>query len=131
MKASSGFTVVELLVAIVFLGVVGTVFFQQQQAVRVLHRDQDRKVAINAIHYNLEEVVKPALGGYPRVLNATQLKAMDKALLRDPAGIMIGEPTSQYHYEPTGCNGSDICAGYTLRADLERESDFIKTNRKA
>ncbi len=129
MKASSGFTVVELLVAIAFLGVVGTLLFQQQQDLRIIHRDQDRKTAINAIYYNLEEVVKPTLGGYPRTLSAVQLKAMDKALLKDPAGVSIGEPTSQYRYEPTGCNGGDICAGYTLRADLEREADFIKTNR--
>lgn len=131
MKTSSGFTVVELLVACAFLGVVGTLLFQQQQAVHIIHRDQDRKVAINAIHYNLEEVVKPALGGYPRTLSASQLKAMDKALLRDPSGVLIGEPTSQYRYEPTGCNGGDVCTGYTLRADLEKEADFVKKNRKA
>jgi hypothetical protein len=131
MKASHGFTVVELLVAVAFLGIVGTLLFQQQQSVRIIHADQDHKVAINAIHYNLEEVVKPALGGYPRVLSASQLKAMDKALLRDPSGVLIGEPTSQYRYEPTGCNGGEVCTGYTLRADLEREADFVKTNRKA
>jgi hypothetical protein len=131
MKASHGFTVVELLVAVAFLGIVGTLLFQQQQSVRIIHEDRDRKIAINAIHYNLEEVVKPALGGYPRVLSASQLKAMDKALLRDPSGVLIGEPTSEYRYEPTGCNGGDVCTGYTLRADLEREADFIKTNRKA
>ena len=131
MKASSGFTVVELLVAIAFLGIVGTLLFQQQQSLRTIHRDHDRKVAINAIHYNLEEVVRPALGGYPRTLSASQLKAMDKALLRDPSGVLIGESASEYRYEPTGCNGGDICTGYTLRADLEREADFVKTNRKA
>ncbi len=128
MKSSSGFTVVELLVTIVFLGIVGTILLQQQQSLRVIHRDQDRKVAINAIHYNLEEVVKPTLGGYPRILRATQLKAMDKELLKDPSGVAVGQPTSEYRYEPTGCNGGDICTGYTLRADLEREADFVKTN---
>lgn len=128
MKASSGFTIVELLVTIVFLGIVGTIFFEQQQSLHVIHRDQDRKVAINAIYYNLEEVVKPSLGGYPRTLKASQLKAMDQGLLKDPSGVMIGEPNSQYHYEPTGCNGGEVCSGYTLRADLEREADFIKSN---
>lgn len=131
MKTSSGFTVVELLVAIAFVGVIATLLFQQQQSMQIIHRDQDRKVAINAIHYNLEEVVKPALGGYPRVLSSNQLKAMDKSLLRDPSGVLIGEPASEYRYEATGCNGGNVCTGYTLRADLERESDFVKTNRKA
>lgn len=128
MKTSSGFTVVELLATIVFVGIVGTLFYELLQTQSVIHRDQDRKVAINAIHYNLEEVVKPALGGYPRALNATQLTAMDKALLKDPSGVMIGEAGSEYRYEPTGCNGGEVCAGYTLRANLEREVDFVKTS---
>lgn len=131
MKTSSGFTVVELLATIVFVSIIGTLFFELKQTLDVVHRDQDRKVAINTIHYNLEEVVRPSLGGYPRLLNATQLKAMDKALLKDPTGVMAGEANSQYRYEPTGCNGSEICAGYTLRADLEREADFVKTNPKS
>lgn len=128
MNTSSGFTVVELLVTIVFVGIVGTLLYQQQQAVRAVHRDQDRKVAINAIHYNLEEIVKPTLGGYPRTLSASQLKSLDKAFLKDPSGVSIGQPTSEYRYEPTGCNGGDVCGGYTLRADLEHEADFVKAS---
>lgn len=127
MKHSAGFTVVEALVAIVFLGLVVAVVYSQNQSLQMVHRDQDRKTAINAIYYNLEEVVKPALGGYPRILQVSQLKAMDSKLFTDPSGQSIGKPTSEYHYEPTGCNGGDICSGYTLRAELERETDFIKT----
>lgn len=130
MKTSSGFTVVELLATIVFVSIIGTLFFELKQTLDVVHRDQDRKVAINAIHYNLEEVVKPSLGGYPRFLNASQLGAVDKAVLKDPSGVMVGEATSQYRYEPTGCNGGEVCTGYVLRADLEREADFVKTNPK-
>jgi type II secretory pathway pseudopilin PulG len=128
MKASSGFTLVELLMTIVFLGITGTVFFQQHEAVQVVQRDRDRKIAINAIHYNLEEVVKAKLGGYPRTLSAAQLTAMDKSLLKDPRGVAIGASTSEYRYEPTGCNGGDVCTGYVLRANLERETDFVKNN---
>ena len=131
MKVSSGFTVVELLMIVVFLGITGTVFFQQQQAVQAVHRDRDRKIAINAIHYNLEEVVRPKLGGYPRSLTATQLTAMDKSLLKDPRGATIGTSASEYRYEPTGCNGGNICKGYVLRADLENETDFIKSSLKS
>lgn len=128
MKHSAGFTVVELLVALVFLGLVTGIAYSQQQALETVHRDQDRKVALNAIYYNLEEVVRPALGGYPRILAANQLRAMDASLLVDPQGNKIGESDSDYRYEPTGCNGGDLCSGYTLRASLERETDFIKTN---
>lgn len=128
MKASRGFSVVELMVAIVFLGVVGTVIYEQQGALRSIHRDQSRKVAMNEIYYNLEEVVKPKLGGYPRLLTAAQLTAMDKRYLKDPAGVLVGASDSQYRYEPTGCNGGDVCRGYTLRADLEREADFVRSS---
>lgn len=131
MKHSAGFTVVELLVALVFLGLVAGVAYSQYQALEIVHRDQDRKVAINAIHYNLEEVVRPTLGGYPRVLAVNQLRAMDPNLLVDPQGNRLGEPGSDYRYEPTGCNGGDLCAGYTLRTSLERETDFVRKNPQA
>lgn len=129
MKTDRGFTVVETLVTIIFLGVVSTVGYALFEAIRMTHRDQDRKVAINTIHANLEEVVKPKLKGYPRVLSAAQLTAMDKELLKDPEGILIGAQSSDYRYEPTKCNGGDVCGGYTLSADLEREADFVKKNR--
>lgn len=128
MKHSAGFTVVELLVALVFLGLISGVAYSQYQTLEIVHRDQDRKTAINAIYHNIEEVVRPELGGYPRVLIAAQLRAMDAALLVDPQGNKLGEPNSDYRYEPTGCNGGDLCSGYTLRASLERETDFVKTN---
>lgn len=129
MKTDRGFTVVETLVTIIFLGVVGTVGYALFEAIRMTHRDQDRKVAINTIHANLEEVVRPKLKGYPRVLSAAQLTAMDKELLKDPDGTLIGAQSSDYRYEPTKCNGGDVCGGYVLSADLEREADFVKKNR--
>lgn len=129
MRNSSGFTVVETLVTIIFLGVLSTAGYSLYEAVRMTHRDQDRKVAINTIHHNLKEVVRPQLGAYPKTLNASQLTAMDAALLKDPSGVRIGRQDSDYRYEPTGCNGSDTCRGYTLIADLERETDFTKTDR--
>lgn len=128
MKTSSGFTVVEILVLFLFLSVLGAVIYDRYQVLETIHRDKDRKVAINAMYYNLEEVVRPSLNGYPRVLTANTLKAMDKALFLDPSGIRVDDPLSDYRYEPTGCNGGDVCRGYTLRADLERENDFVRTS---
>lgn len=129
MKASQGFTAIELLVALALLGIVAAIGWSQYMSLSAMHRDQDRKIAINAIHYNLEEVALPTLKGYPRTLKESQLKAMDPSLLKDPRGIKVGSSKSDYRYEPTGCNGGDICSGYTLRADLELESDFVKKNR--
>lgn len=130
MKTSSGFTVVELLVLVIFLTVLGTVVFDRYQSIQMVHRDKDRKIAINAMYYNLEEVVWPETNGYPRTLRATQLRAMNKSLLVDPQGKIVGESDSDYRYEPTNCNGGDVCGGYTLRSNLELEADFIKTSAR-
>lgn len=127
-KSTAGFTVIELITAIVLLSIISLIFFSQKATLESVNRDKQRKTAINAMHYNLEEVVKPSLSGYPSKLTASQLKAMDPALMKDPFGIEIGDKMSNYRYSPTGCNGGAICSGYTLTADLERESDFIKTN---
>ena len=131
MRSTRGFTIIELLVSVVLLGVIGGLSYERFITVESIHRDQARKTAINAIHHNLEEVVKPALGGYPRTLTPVQLKAMDKMLFQDPQGEAIGRASSDYRYEPTGCNGGGVCSGYRLKADLEREADFVKTNSRA
>jgi len=124
-KRSNGFTVVELIIAIIFLVAAGTLFFIQKQNVDAINRDSARKTAINAMYYNLKEVYFPANKSYPRVIDATKLKAMDPALFKDPTGKAVGEQDSNYRYLPTGCNG-DVCTGYMLRTTLERESDYIK-----
>ena len=129
MKHAPAPTVVESVMSVVLVAVIATAGYSIYQSLQTTHRDQERKVAINAIYHNLEEVVRPQLGAYPRVLSASQLSAIDPALLRDPSGVRIGEPRSDYRYEATGCNGTDRCSGYRLSASLERETDFIKFNR--
>lgn len=128
MKKQFGFTVLELIIAIVILVTAGSIFAIQRADLSAQHRDSDRKAAINAMYYNLEEVVYPSLGGYPLTLTAEQLKAMDSSLLKDPNGVSVGESGSDYSYEPSSCDGS-LCKHYTLRASLEREATYEKTSR--
>lgn len=126
MSKNRGFTTTEMMIAVIFVFIVGAVIYFFTSGLQASHRDVERKTAINAIYYNLVEVVKPTLGGYPRVLNQEQLKAMDSALLTDPRGKKIGSRDSDYRYEPTKCNGGDVCQSFTLRANLERENVFVK-----
>lgn len=128
MKKQAGFTALELVVAIIVLIAAGAIFLVQKNDIAAEHRDSTRKTAINAIYYNLEEVVRPALGGYPATLDTKQLKAMDSDLLKDPNGILINETGSDYHYEPSSCSGT-LCQHYVLRAELEKEAEFIKRSR--
>lgn len=126
MSKNRGFTATELVIAIVFVFLVGAIFYASSASHDAAHRDNKRKTAMNAVYYNLVEVVKPKLGGYPRILTSDQLGAMDSALLTDPRGKKLGAQGSDYRYEPTECSGGDICQSFTLRADLEREDVFVK-----
>lgn len=124
-----GFTVIELLVVLVILIVGAWLFFSEQDNINAVQRDSARKVAINAMYYNLEEVYYPQHNYYPQHIDSKTLRAMDPALFTDPTGIALGESDSDYRYDATGCSTDGHCTGYTLRSIMERESDYTKTNR--
>lgn len=125
MRKQSGFTTIELIIAVLLLCAIGALFMLQKNEADTLGRDTKRKTAINAMYYNLQEVYFPTQKFYPRVIDATNLTAMDPQLLKDPKGVLVGQRTSDYRYQPTGCDG-DKCSGFVLRALLEKEEDFVK-----
>ena len=49
MKASRGFTVIELLIVVVLFATASVVFFVQKNNVEVAARDEARKTSINAM----------------------------------------------------------------------------------
>ena len=123
-----GFTVLELIIVIVFLIAAGTVFYVQKRDLEVQARDSARKTAINTIYYNLEDVYYTAHKSYPQALSADQLKGLDPGTLKDPEGVAVGEQNSDYTYEAHDCTNGQ-CKSYTLRADLEHEGDYVKNSR--
>jgi Tfp pilus assembly protein PilE len=123
-----GFTVLELIIAIVFVLVAGTVFYVQKRDLEVQARDSARKTAINAVYYNLEDVYYGANHAYPQKLTSDQLKGLDPSLLKDPEGVAVGEQNSDYSYDPKDCANSQ-CKSYSLRANLEHEADYVKASR--
>lgn len=127
-RASSGFTIIELLFIIVLLGAASVLFFIQNNNLQVAGRDETRKTAINAMYYSIEEVYFKANHYYPRTIDASVLPSVDPSLFTDPNGVKIGEANSNYRYEPYNCDG-DQCKNYTLRTTLENEDDYVKTNR--
>ena len=124
-----GFTVIELLVVVVILLVGGWLFFSEKGRIDAVERDSKRKVSINAMYYNLEEVFYPSNGYYPASIDSKTLRAMDPSLFTDPSDTAMNETGSEYRYDATGCTTAGLCTGYSLRAIMEREADFIKTNR--
>lgn len=128
MKHTQGFTVIEVIVVTLFLSVATAVLFMQRNDIAATHRDDQRKTAINAIYYSLEEVYFANNKNYPIEITDKTVTALDPSLLTDPNGKKIGDKESNYRYEGINCTNT-ACKSYKLRADLEKEADFIKTNR--
>ncbi len=128
MKTKSGFTILELILAITLAGLAFLVGFVQKTNVDAMNRDKDRKTAINAMYYALEESFYTENGYYPETISEDNLKVIDPQLFTDPSGIVLGEPGCSYIYEAADCEDGK-CKEYTLRASLEKEDDFIKRNR--
>lgn len=129
MKHSRGFTVIELLVVLVLLGVGGWLFFSEKATVNATQRDSARKIAINAMYYNLEEVYYQQHGSYPASIDSKTLRAMDPALFTDPNGVKLGDTGSSYRYDSLNCTTDGICKSYKLTSSMEREGDYVKTSR--
>lgn len=128
MKRALGFTVIELIVVIVFIGFATAVLLYQKGNIEASRRDEDRKTAINAMYYNLEEVFYEKNGYYPATIDSKTLRAMDPQLFTDPNGHKLGESESDYRYDGSDCE-NDHCKSYKLTARLEKEADYVKINR--
>ncbi|MBC7868627.1 prepilin-type N-terminal cleavage/methylation domain-containing protein [Candidatus Saccharibacteria bacterium] len=127
-KRTDGFTIIELVVVMLVLAVASLLFFMQKQDLQIASRDEQRKTAINAMYYSLEEVFYKTNNYYPTTINQTNLPSVEPTLFTDPTGIKLGEPESNYRYEPVNCTDNK-CASYTLRTTLENEADFIKESK--
>lgn len=123
-----GFTVPELLIVALFASLALILFFVQKSNVEAMDRDDERKTAINAIYYALEEGYYKDNNYYPEEISEDILKVIDPALFSDPNGIHLGEEGCSYTYEPANCEDGK-CKAYTLRAVLEKEDIYIKKNR--
>ena len=128
MKKSSGFTVIELVVVIVFASIATGILLYQKANIEASQRDDDRKTAINAMYYNLEEVYYEKNGYYPATIDSKVLRAMDPALFVDPSGNTLGDANSDYRYTAANCK-DDRCKEYKLTSRLDKEADYIKTSR--
>lgn len=123
-----GFTVIELVVVIAFFITAGIVLMLQVQKIENESANAQKKVAINAIYYSLEESFYLANKYYPEHIKDDTLKTLDSELLTDPEGVELGEEGAAYRYEPKNCNDGK-CKSYSLRTTLNNEEDFVKESR--
>lgn len=122
------FTVPELLVVCAFATLLLILFFVQKSNVDAMSRDEQRKTAINAMYYALEESFYIQNKYYPETISEDVLTVIDPELFTDPNGLYINTDFSSYSYEATNCKDGR-CKSYTLRAELEKEDAYIKRNR--
>lgn len=136
-----GFTVIELLVVTGFVLAATLLFFIQKNNIIVAARDDQRKTAINAMYFSLEENFYVTNGFYPNTISEKNLTSMDPDLFIDPSGIKLGQTTekvnekdvpvqSDYRYEPTNCI-NEKCSSYTLRTSLENEAEYVKKSKNS
>ncbi len=129
MKTKKGFTLLEISIVIVFAVLLVIFAFVQKNDLDAANRDEDRKTAINAMYYALEESFYPEHGYYPETISEDNITVIDPALWTDPLGYNLGDSLSSYTYEPANCENGE-CKEYVLRAKMEKEDDYIKTSRK-
>ena len=127
-KSRSGFTIIELVVVATFAGLLFLLFFIQKSNLDAFSRDEDRKTAINAMYYALEESFYKENGYYPEFISEQNITVIDPALWTDPDGRNLGDPESSYTYQPADCNNGK-CKKYILKAELEKEATYVKNNR--
>ncbi len=124
----TGFTIFEIIIVAAFTTLLLAIFFVQKANIDAMGRDEDRKTAINAMYYALEEDFYAKNGYYPEYISEENIKVIDPALWTDPNGHNLGTPESSYSYEPANCKNGK-CKEYLLKANLEKEDTYIKYNR--
>ena len=143
MKKQSGFTVVELLIALAVLITLTVFFVIQRGDLEASARDQQRKTAINAFYYNLTEVYHVENGFYPRTISRENLVSIDPALFTDPFEQTLrgdscvyinanGEEATNgdcdYNYSAIDCNEQGQCKGFKLTSFMEKEGEYQKSS---
>lgn len=134
----SGFTIVELLIVIVVIGILAALVITTFSGVQRRARNTERETDIKAVHGQVEAYYA-SNGIYPSLADLqsdtwvqSNLQGLDLGALRAPnqaANTIVGAgsgATGNYEYDAT-CDGSGAnCSDYTLTANLEGGGTFTR-----
>jgi prepilin-type N-terminal cleavage/methylation domain-containing protein len=136
-RKESGFTIVELLIVIVVIGILAALVITTFSGIQKKARDTERTTDIKALHGQIEAYYAQN-GYYPDLTNVTttDLKGLDAGALVDPKGgsLQAASDATHYGYAPTKDDGSACttaakdCSKYTLTATLEGGGTFVKNS---
>jgi type II secretion system protein G len=129
-----GFTIVELLIVIVVIGILAALVITTYNGIQQKGRNTERTTDLKAVQGQLEAYYA-SNGRYPTLANLNDqpatgnwwiqdnMKGLDKEALRDPKAtlftLVAGAAANRYSYEatPASCdNAATDCSGYTLTA---------------
>jgi prepilin-type N-terminal cleavage/methylation domain-containing protein len=145
-KRESGFTIVELLIVIVVIGLLAALVITTYSGIQAKARNSKRQTDVQSVQTQVEAYFAQN-GHYPSFADlsssswlTTNMKSMDQGALHDPSASGTGLTVSLtagskvYQYAPlnsggTSCESDDTtCATYTLTATLEGGGTYQKTN---
>ncbi len=142
-RNQKGFTIVELLIVIVVIGILAALVITTFTGIQQKARDTDRENDIRILHTSLEAYFAtstkyPTLGNLnDATWRSTNMKGLDADTLKDPRGsasALVAAPGSNvysYTVTPSGCDNSTTggdCTAYTLTATKESGGTVVKTS---
>lgn len=153
-RNQSGFTIIELLVVILIVGILGTLVAMTYSGVQAKDRNKERRADINTLKSHLETYYAQH-SVYPTLANMNDanwrkanLKELAASHLEDPSWndtskhcakdgqvLLVGSPTEKcYAYQVRATDGSQcnndkiLCSQYTLTAVFEGGDRFVKSS---
>lgn len=147
---NKGFTIVELLIVIVVIGILALLVITTYSGIQAKARNSKRQTDVQSIQTQLEAFFSQN-GYYPSLADMnssswidSNMKSLDKNALIDPSNpsnsqTLASSPTAkQYAYAVTNSSGGSCesddttCAKYTLTAEYEGtvngQSQYQKSN---
>lgn len=141
---SGGFTIVELLIVIVVIGILATLVIVTFSGIQQKGRNSQRQTDINTVTtyvsaYYTEKGYYPTLTDMnDATWRSNNAKGLDPEALKDPRGnaqTLVGTTTANsyvYTVGGTGCvattasSDTNACDSYTLTATLEPSGTYVK-----
>src|SRR3990167_10979045 len=147
-KRQQGFTIVELLIVIVVIGILAALVITTFTGIQQKARNTERQTDVKALHGQVEAYYAQN-GKYPTLANlndttwrTANMKGLDAEALKDPKGsaqtLVAAPAANDYAYAvfmadgTTACtnvaDGTADCAVYTLTATKEGGGTYVKSN---
>ncbi len=138
-----GFTIIELLIVIVVIGILATITAVALGGANARARDAKRESDVKSLQTAIEAYYTiEGSSNYPSeadmndaAFRTANFQGLDESVYEDPNaadGTLATTPTAdQYAYEatPAGCdNVTTTCDGYTLTVTLEEGDVITRTN---